>query len=65
MKYPVGCKEVRTALFWAIEQQVVVIVDVSGPPIGHILRVQGSWNPEYGTEILCRNVGTKLPLLSA
>jgi hypothetical protein len=40
----------RTALFWVFEQQVVVIlVDVSGQPIGHIFRVQGSWNPEYGT----------------
>jgi len=56
----------RTALFWVIEQQVVeILVDVSGQPIGHILRVQESWNPVYGTEILCRNFGTKLPLLSA
>jgi hypothetical protein len=55
-----------TALFSVIEQQaVVILVSVSGQPIGPILRVQGSWKPEYGTEILCRNVGMKLPLLAA
>ena len=49
----------RTALFWAITQRVVVIfTDVSGQLIGPIIRVKES-------DRLSRNVGTKLPRLAA
>jgi hypothetical protein len=45
-------------------EQWQFITDVSEQPIGDILRVQESRNPENWTDRLSRNVGKKLPLLA-
>jgi hypothetical protein len=65
----------RTALFWVITQQVVVIYYRRfGTTIGPIFKGQesfldfhffGFFTLEYGTNGLSRNVGKKLPLLAA
>jgi hypothetical protein len=57
----------RTAFFCVIMQRVVVIsYDVSGKPIGPILKGQElNLEPRDGTDKLFRNFGSELLLLAA
>jgi len=59
-------KWTRTALFWAITQQVgQTLTDISGQPVGPTFKGQEEFILEDGNDRLSRNVGKELSLLAA
>jgi hypothetical protein len=72
-------RKIWSSLFWEGTQRSLVVIDVSGQPIGPVFKgqaVQGDWSRgeadqkrclaiDDGTHKTCRNIGKQLPTYAA